>query len=248
MDEETYRRYKDLFGPDDPNTLSARTTSPIDLRLVGDCFRARDLDRETLAYRQVVLGPDHPYTLHSASMLARDMREAGDYAGSVELLQETYERYLAVLGEDFVDTLRTGKSLAVSLRKMGRLDEAYALTEGHRRPVRADLRAESPGRARLQAEPRLRPVRPRREGGRPRGREPRCSRSYEGRIGGDAPVHPGGGEQHLDLPARHRLGAGRARPRRPDADRAARLARRRPPVHPVVRRSTRRTACTTWDG
>jgi hypothetical protein len=120
----------DLLGRDDPHTLSSANNLAVDLRLVGDPFRARDLDQETLNRRQVVLGPEHPQTLHSAAMLARDLREAGDYQASTELLERTYQQYLSVLGEDFVDTLRTGKSFAVSLRKMGRLDEAYELTRG----------------------------------------------------------------------------------------------------------------------
>ena len=126
---ETYDRFKELFGDDEPTTLSAANNLAIDLRLVGDCFQALQLDQDTLNRRQSVLGPNHPYSLHSASMLARDMREAGDFAGSTELLRETYARYRTVLGEDVVDTLRTAKSLAVSLRKIGETDEAYRLSQ-----------------------------------------------------------------------------------------------------------------------
>ena len=62
-----------------PSALSAANNLAVDLRLVGDCFRARDIDLDTLSQRERVLGPDHPNTLHSASMLARDLREAGEY-------------------------------------------------------------------------------------------------------------------------------------------------------------------------
>ena len=127
LDEATYSRLKNLL-PDEPTTLSSADNLAMDLRLVGDYTRARDLDQETLDYSVGVLSARSPVHLQSASMLARDMREAGDYAASAQLLKDTYERYPAVLGEDFIDTLRTAKSLAVSLRKMGRLDEAYALT------------------------------------------------------------------------------------------------------------------------
>ena len=155
LDEATYSRNKDLLGPDDPNTLSSANNLAVDLRLVGDCFRARDLDRETRNYRQVVLGPDHPYTLHSASMLARDMREAGDYAGSVDLLRGDLRalsrrprrglRGHAAHRQEPGGVAQEGWSA----RRRVRADE------GNRRPVRAELRGQSPGLARVQAEPGL---------------------------------------------------------------------------------------------
>ena len=150
-----------------PSTLSSANNLAIDLRLVGDCFRARDLDQDTLNRRQLVLGADHPYTLHSASMLARDMREAGDYAG----LRRTAPGDLRALprtssASDFVDTLRTAKSLAVSLRKIGRARRGLRADQGHSTSGTCRRYGRPPRLARLQAEPRLRPVRPRRQGGR----------------------------------------------------------------------------------
>ena len=176
------------------------------------------------------------------------MREAGDYEGSVDLLQETYERYLGVLGEDFVDTLRTAKSLAVSLQEDGPARRGLRLTEGHRRAVRAHLRRRPPGLARLQAEPRLRPVGARGQGRRPRDRRARCCRSTRPPSAAAHPFTLVGAEQHLHLPARRRLGRARRSGSRTGrwtrcATRSATTTRSRCPA-----RSTRRTACMTCGG
>ena len=40
MDQRTYDRFKELFGDDEPSTLSAANNLAIDLRLMGDCFQA----------------------------------------------------------------------------------------------------------------------------------------------------------------------------------------------------------------
>ena len=99
----------------------------MDLRLLGDCFRARDLDRETRNYRQDVLGAFHPYTLHSASMLARDMREAGDYAGP----PTCWRRPTTLPGRarrGLRGLLAHWQEPGGIAQEIGRLDDAYALT------------------------------------------------------------------------------------------------------------------------
>ena len=161
-DRETYESFKEQFGEDYPRTLAAAHNLAISLRLVGDCFAARDL-------RPGDAGPppggrsatNHPYTLDSAANLAHDMREAGAFRDSVDLLRSTLDRYRAVLGDDMLETLRTATSLAVSLRKAGEQAEAMRPGPGHLRALPAAVRRQHARRAGLRAEPGLRLCGPR---------------------------------------------------------------------------------------
>ena len=59
-DRGTYESFKEQFGEDYPRTLTAAHNLAVSLRLVGECFAARDLDQETLDRRRAVLGREPP--------------------------------------------------------------------------------------------------------------------------------------------------------------------------------------------
>ena len=140
--QDTYERFRNLFGEDYPYTLFAATNLSDALRLSGHFFRARELDAETLEFRRSVLGDTHPLTLNSAANLARDMREAGNFRESTSLLRVTLDQYLETLFADHPESLRTASSLAVSLRKQGAHEEARQLSsttlEQYRQVYRPD--------------------------------------------------------------------------------------------------------------
>ncbi|WP_371575552.1 FxSxx-COOH system tetratricopeptide repeat protein [Streptomyces sp. NBC_01314] len=128
-DEETYRRYEQIYGEDHARTLSAANNLAVALRLSGDYSRARDYDRRTLELREAIQLHDHPLTIESSVNLGRDLRDCGDYDESVTLLRHAYERCLrnSRLTQGSPTVLNTAKGLAGSLRRAGRAAEAEEL-------------------------------------------------------------------------------------------------------------------------
>lgn len=128
-DEETYRKYGEIYGEDHARTLSAANNLAVALRLSGEYHKARDLDRRTLELREAIQLHDHPLTIESAVNLGRDLRDCGDYEESVTLLQRAYERCLRNprLTQGSPTVLNTAKGLAGSLRRAGRAAEAEEL-------------------------------------------------------------------------------------------------------------------------
>ncbi len=239
-----------LLGPDDPTTLSS-AEQPRDGPAPGRATASGPgtWTAETLNYRQAVLGPDHPYTLHSAvdARPATCGRRATtpDRSSCSRRPISAIRRARRGLRGHPADRQEPG-GLA---RKVGRLDEAYALTKetddryqriyepSHPDALACKLNLACDLSARDEKTRRL------------RGGEPGRCEAYQATLGADAPVHAGGARTTspptcagsarcataLELADQH-------------ADRDAGIARRGPPVHPVLRRSTRRTACTTSGG
>ena len=70
------------YGPEHPDTLSARDTLAFWTGLGGDAAGARDQHAALLPIRERVLGPEHPGTLWTRGNLAWWTGEAGDAAGA----------------------------------------------------------------------------------------------------------------------------------------------------------------------
>jgi Tetratricopeptide repeat len=64
-----------------PSTLVSAINLADDLRLLGGCSSARDLDQDTLSRHRRVLGDDHPNTRLSVANLAK-MRALSDADGA----------------------------------------------------------------------------------------------------------------------------------------------------------------------
>jgi uncharacterized protein DUF4062/tetratricopeptide repeat protein len=102
----------DDFGPEHPDTLSARHELAYWTGAAGDAAGARDQFAALLPIRERVLGPDHPSTFITRNMRARFTGEAGDAAGARDLLAALLPVEERVLGPEHPDTLRSRHNLA----------------------------------------------------------------------------------------------------------------------------------------
>ncbi|MEU5718690.1 FxSxx-COOH system tetratricopeptide repeat protein [Streptomyces sp. NPDC020403] len=127
--EEAYARASDLFGPDDPTTLSAAHDYCVTLRLNGRFATAREIDEETARQRELLYGPASGLTLNTLSGLAIDIREAGDYVGARALQESNYLTYVTHFGETNASTIRAALNLAVCRRRAGVTEGGAALAE-----------------------------------------------------------------------------------------------------------------------
>jgi hypothetical protein len=109
--------------------LRAAHNYAFSLAVTGDCYAARDLDRQLYNDEKQIFGYEHPWTLNTAINLGRDLRDCGDYSGSIRLLQTVLRRCTERRGEYDPYTLESAKGLAVALRKSGRFEEGLARTE-----------------------------------------------------------------------------------------------------------------------
>ncbi|KIF71238.1 cytochrome C [Streptomyces sp. AcH 505] len=129
LDEEADERARDLFGPEDPETLRAAHDYGISMRMCGEFAEARRLDEETAHQWELLLGPTNGLTLNTLNALAIDVREAGDYRAAHILQESTYQTYVTHFGEDNAATIRAARNLAVCRRRAGVLSQAGELTE-----------------------------------------------------------------------------------------------------------------------
>ncbi|MFJ4790819.1 tetratricopeptide repeat protein, partial [Streptomyces sp. NPDC088794] len=100
------------FGPDDPDTLTARNNLALWRREAGDAAGAAVAYTELLADLVRVLGPDDSRTLTTRGILAKLRGEAGEAAGAVAALVELLADRVRVLGPDDSRTLITRGNLA----------------------------------------------------------------------------------------------------------------------------------------
>ncbi|MBS2549224.1 tetratricopeptide repeat protein [Catenulispora sp. NL8] len=109
--------------------LRAAHNYAFSLAVTGDCYAARDLDRQLYNDEKQIFGYEHPWTLNTAINLGRDLRDCGDYAGSIRLLEAVLRRCKERRGEYDPYTLESAKGLAVALRKAGRHADGLAQTK-----------------------------------------------------------------------------------------------------------------------
>lgn len=127
--EEAFTRASDLFGPEDPTTLSAAHDFCVTLRLNGRFGSARGIDEETARQRELLYGPASALTLNTLSALTLDIREAGDYLGARVLQESNYLTYVTNFGETNASTIRAALNLAVCRRRAGVVEGGAALAE-----------------------------------------------------------------------------------------------------------------------
>lgn len=129
LGEEAFSRASDLFGPEDPTTLSAAHDYGVTLRLNGSFTLAREIDEETVRQRELLYGPVNGLTLNTLNGLAIDLREAGDYLGARALQESNYHTYVNAFGETNAATIRAALNLAVCRRRAGVVEGGAALAE-----------------------------------------------------------------------------------------------------------------------
>ena len=105
-------RDSDAYGPQHPDTLSARHNLATWAGYAGDAAGARDQLAALLPIRERVRGPDHPGTLTTRNQLASWTGQAGDAAGARDQYAVLLPIRERVLGPEHPDTLRTRHNLA----------------------------------------------------------------------------------------------------------------------------------------
>ena len=77
------RMRESVFGPEHPQTLTARHNLAYSTGMAGDAAAARDQFAALLAVRERVLGPAHPDTQKTRSNLARWSDRRADESGEL---------------------------------------------------------------------------------------------------------------------------------------------------------------------
>ena len=105
-------RDDDAYGPEHPDTLTARISLACWTGQAGDAAGARDQFAALLPIHERVLGPEHPDTLTARASLARWTGQAGDAAGARDQYAALLPIRERVLGPEHPDTLTTRANLA----------------------------------------------------------------------------------------------------------------------------------------
>jgi hypothetical protein len=113
------KAYEDRYGPEHPDTLSAKASLAHSTGEAGDQVAARDLYRMLVPMRERVLGLEHPLTLHIRSALAEWTGRAGDVATARDLLRELLPVLERISGPEHRDTLRAQARLALWTGRAG---------------------------------------------------------------------------------------------------------------------------------
>jgi hypothetical protein len=93
-------RWREVLGPDHPDTLTAASTLVFALVQLGEMEPARALGEDTLQRCRRVLGPDHPTTLAAAAVLTGALVAVGEAAAARALGEKTLQRSRRLLGPD----------------------------------------------------------------------------------------------------------------------------------------------------
>jgi len=105
-------RDDDVYGPEHPDTMTARGNLAYWTGEAGDAAGARDQYAKLLPIRERILGPEHPDTLTTRGNLARWTGEAGDAAGARDQLAALLPFFDRVWGPDHRETLTARGNLA----------------------------------------------------------------------------------------------------------------------------------------
>jgi tetratricopeptide (TPR) repeat protein len=100
-----------LLGPDDPDTIRARTDLARAYRQTGRVDDAIPLIEQVLAARERLFGADHPGTLASRNNLASAYRATGRAGEAVPLFEQNVTTCERLFGSDHPKTLASRHSL-----------------------------------------------------------------------------------------------------------------------------------------
>jgi hypothetical protein len=93
-------RWREVLGPDHPDTLTAASRLTLALMQVGEAQPARALGEDTLQRCRRVLGPDHAITLWTAAVLTDALVELGEAEPARALAEDTLQRCRRALPPD----------------------------------------------------------------------------------------------------------------------------------------------------
>jgi TIR domain-containing protein/tetratricopeptide repeat protein len=122
-------RWREVLGPDHPDTLTAATSLTLALFSIGEGELARALGEDTLRRCRGVFGPDHPTTLDAAAALTVALIGIGEAEPTRALGEDTLQRCRRLLGPDHPTTLVTAAALTSALVTLGEVEGARALGE-----------------------------------------------------------------------------------------------------------------------
>ncbi|KAJ7018253.1 hypothetical protein C8F04DRAFT_1243323 [Mycena alexandri] len=125
--EQTFERYRLLFGEEHQGTLEAMHRLAVTYRLLGEYKKAEELEIAVLEKRTKLLGEDHPDTLMVMGNLARTHSKLGNFQKAKKLEVSVLGRRTKLLGNDHPDTLMAMGNLAVTHSKLGAFREAKQL-------------------------------------------------------------------------------------------------------------------------
>ena len=116
-------------GPDDPDTLAARSNLAAAYQGAGSVSTAIDRYEAVLADQTRVLGLDHPDTLATRNNLAGTRRNAGDLPTAIDMYEALLPDLIRILGLDHPDTLAARGNLAGTHQDAGDLQKAIDMYE-----------------------------------------------------------------------------------------------------------------------
>ena len=128
-----------LLGPDDPDTIRARSDLARAYRETGRVADAVPLVEQVLAARERLFGADHPRTLASRNNLASAYRATGRAAEAIPLFEENLAACERLFGADHPRTLASRHSLDLARQESAQAGTKAA--EDHRLPRRACSRS-----------------------------------------------------------------------------------------------------------
>lgn len=115
------------LGPDDPESLVARTDLAEELLLEGRLDEAIPLLETAVADASRILGPEHAQTLVLRGELAGTLQSAHREAEAIPLLEQNVRDGDRVLGVEHPDVLANRNDLALALEAVGRVEDAVPL-------------------------------------------------------------------------------------------------------------------------
>ena len=125
--ETALRLLDDNAGPDDPESLEARSQLGTLEWRVRELAAAERLFRATIDGRSRTFGPLHQCTLTSQNDLALVLLDQGKVREAEELLARTVSSQRTILGTEHPETLTTGHNLGLVYLNQGRAHDAAQL-------------------------------------------------------------------------------------------------------------------------
>ncbi len=116
-------------GPDDPDTLAARSNLARAHQDAGDLQTAINMYEALLPDLARILGSDHPHTLIARHNLARAHQDAGDLQTATDMYETVLPDLTRVLGPDHPHTLAARGNLAGAHRDAGHISTAIDMYE-----------------------------------------------------------------------------------------------------------------------
>ncbi len=127
---EAVNHLREVFGPEDPNTLMAIANLAVSHARMERHDLALPLLKEVLELRQRVLGPEHFDTMTSMNNLASALSSIGDLKGAEAMYSDLVELMEIHLGDNHHDTLLATSNLATVYVDQQRHEDGLALLKG----------------------------------------------------------------------------------------------------------------------